>query len=64
MKQQNTDTEKLVAAIVEVFFTNGAGQKADRLVLVDSDGRDLGGWGKKPFADRLRDMLAAARNKE
>ncbi len=52
---------RLADYITEDLFTNGSGERADRLVLT-IDGppkRDLGGWGKLPFADRLRDLLAS-----
>lgn len=54
------DTRKLAERIVEKMFTNGAGEKADRLVLVkdnDRDGhsrepyRDLGGYSKSALVD-------------
>lgn len=50
---------RLIDEIVEYFFTNGSGQKADRLVLtVDSvPKRDLGGWCRAAIRDHLRAHL-------
>ena len=38
------------------LFTNGQGEQADHLVLMQST-RELGGWGLVPFTDRLCDLL-------
>lgn len=54
------DARTLAARLVEALFTNGAGQRADRLVLVHgADERDLGGWGRGPITDRLAEALEA-----
>lgn len=47
--------------LVDALFTNGSGEKADRLVLtVDSTPkRDLGGWCRGAVVDRLREALAS-----
>jgi len=45
--------EEDVKKAVEELFTNGMGAKAERIVLIAQDGRDLGGWGKKPLIDQL-----------
>lgn len=37
-------TPEQIDAILDCLFTNGAGQRASRLVLVDEDNKDLGGW--------------------
>jgi hypothetical protein len=44
-------TKERAMQIAERLFTNGAGEKAYRLVLMTHDGRDLGGWGVGPAAD-------------
>lgn len=44
--------------LLEGLFTNGAGERADRLVLTrDSDGADLGGWSRGPIRDRIEEHL-------
>lgn len=45
-------------AAVDSLFVNGGGQKAERLVLTDKNGRDLGGWCRQAIVDRLREALA------
>lgn len=61
----NSETDKgdsarcLVEKIVEDLFTNGFGQKAERLVLTSVDGRDLGGWCRGAMRDRILDGLNA-----
>src|SRR5258706_14489467 len=52
----------LVQKIVDRLFTNGAGQRARRLVLtVDSPtGRDLGGWSEAGAASQIEAALLAA----
>jgi len=41
-----TDRE-IASEVVTELMTNGFGDIADRLVLVTSDGRELGGWSRK-----------------
>lgn len=50
-------TELQVDALLDWLFTNGAGDKADRLVLTqDLAGgkRDLGGWSREAIRFKLR----------
>ena len=49
--------DKIAQEIADDLFTNGFGEKASRLVLELADGRDGGGWGKKPAIDRIKDIL-------
>lgn len=51
--------EQLADALVEELFQTGHGDKADRLVLTTTAGRNLGGWGKKPIRDRILIALRA-----
>jgi hypothetical protein len=44
----------IVAVLVEDLMTNGAQQRAERLKLVASDGRDLGGWSARALQERIR----------
>lgn len=37
--------------IVDELFVNGAGQQADRLMLVLTNGKDGGGWAKNAARD-------------
>ena len=49
---------QLIAEIVDGLFTNGSGQKADRLVLtVDGSSRDLGGLCRAAVVNRLEAAL-------
>jgi hypothetical protein len=50
-----------IEQFVDELFTNGMGQQAVRLVLIDAQGRDLGGWGKGPLTDRIEGLVAADR---
>ena len=54
------EARALASEIVETMFRNGRGNEADRLVLVDSSDRDLGGWGRRPFADRIEPLIQRA----
>ena len=48
-----------VREIVEALFTNGSGEKADRLVLVQEGVRgDLGGWCREAVEDQLKAALS------
>jgi hypothetical protein len=66
-------TEKEIDALVERLFTNGANEKADRLLLIQEDhkgsarvanARDLGGWGKGPVRDAIRDAVRDAETRK
>lgn len=52
--------DQLAAKIAADLFTNGQGRHADRLVLTDKHGHDLGGWGEGPAADRIAGLLLPA----
>jgi tryptophanyl-tRNA synthetase len=57
---------KLAQRITEYLFTNGAGQKATRLVLEMKDGTPSGGWCKEAVTDvvqRFLDEVSAERRK-
>jgi hypothetical protein len=43
--------------LVRQLFTNGQGNQAARLMLVDADGRELAGWGPGPVRDRVLEAL-------
>lgn len=47
---------ELAAQIARDLFTNGGGERATRLVLMENV-RDLGGWGESVVADRIADAL-------
>lgn len=47
---------KIALAVVDRLFKNGAGDRAERLVLESPDGRNLGGWCR----GAVRDVIAAA----
>ncbi len=60
-KQPSEAAMKQAEPIVGYLFVNGAGSKAERLVLTSADGRDLGGWGKPAVLDCIARALDAAR---
>lgn len=45
-------------ALVASLFVNGGGQIAERLVLTDATGRDLGGWCRGAIRDRIEAFAA------
>lgn len=54
------DLGKVIEQFVDSLFVNGAGERADRLVLtVDGPpSRDLGGWCRSAIVDRLHAVLS------
>lgn len=48
------EREKMLDEFIDRLFTNGVGDEAYRLALTSEDGRDLGGWGRGPMKDKLR----------
>lgn len=46
--------------IVDDLFTNGMEEKANRLVLEDAEGRQLGGWSREAATRRIADILDQA----
>ena len=59
MKPKPPNEHGCLTALIDALFTNGEGAKAERLMLVSKDGRDLGGWGRTAVELILRDYLAA-----
>lgn len=59
-----TTTNPIARRIAATLFTNGIGQKAVRLVLVDANGKDLGGWCENAVADQIAAVLAPTSAKE
>lgn len=51
--------EEIADSTLENLFTNGMGDKAQRLVLL-VDGRDYGGWGRPAVRERLVAALREA----
>lgn len=47
----------LAERIARDLFTNGQGEHAERLVLIDANGRDLGGWCEQAVVDRIEGAL-------
>jgi hypothetical protein len=70
MKMKSIDPiDQLAEKIAAKLFTNGAGRKADRLVLFQEHtcgdlARNLGGFSEKPMADQIADVLRAALNQD
>lgn len=50
--------ERIAKQIAEQLFQNGAGHKANRLVLEMPSGRDGGGWCKQAVVDVIVKHLA------
>lgn len=54
------EAQQFAKMIARDLFTNGAGQRASRLVLtVDAPHSDLGGWGEAAMADRIAVVLTS-----
>lgn len=60
------DNDAVIESILDQLFTNGAKQKADRLLLIQedysgaarvSDARYLGGYSRAAIRDILRDAI-------
>lgn len=49
---------ELARAIASYLFTNGVGERADRLVMVNDRGHDLGGWVDWAAENRIAELLA------
>lgn len=49
--------QALAQRIADRLFTDGSGEKANRLVMSRSDGKLLGGWSKGPAADQIVNVL-------
>lgn len=49
--------------LADYLMVNVVGQRATRLMLVDDDNSDLGGWGRQPLVDKFAIALDAARRK-
>lgn len=47
----------LAIAIADYLFVNAIGEQADRLVLVNAAGKDLGGWGKSALISSVIRIL-------
>jgi hypothetical protein len=57
-KRKPTDARRTLAEeIARRLFTNGADQKAQRLVLEMPNGGNGGGWSEKPMADYIERIL-------
>jgi hypothetical protein len=48
---------RIAKQIARSLFTNGMGEKAVRLVLIDENGRDLGGWSEQAVVTWIAKML-------
>ncbi len=43
--------------VIKTLFTNGAGEKASRIVLELEDGRDGGGWAERPARVHVAEVI-------
>lgn len=48
-------SDDAIKKFVEDLFTSGSGERAHRLVLTTTGGRNVGGWSKQAVIDRLRE---------
>ena len=48
---------KLAKDIASKLFRNGYGQEAVRLVTLDKEGLDIGGWCKEAVVNQIMDLL-------
>ena len=51
--------EVVAAQIADRLFVNGDGKKAQRLMLISPNGKDLGGWCKQAAIDQILQVLRA-----
>lgn len=51
-------TAHAIEVTLDYLFSNWNGDKAHRLVLTSSDGRDLGGWGRAAVREQLQKLLS------
>ena len=56
-RPRQTYTQWLAGKIASDLITSGSGTRAERLVLMDASGRDLGGWAFGPLCDVIRRRL-------
>lgn len=49
--------EQIAMEIATDLFTNGGGEKADRLVMIQHSETDIGGWSQRAVEDRVADIL-------
>lgn len=58
--------QEIAEAIADDLFTNGEGEKADRLVLIENIGagwtKNLGSVGRLTVASRILTILSAAKD--
>jgi len=56
-----TETPRQLAErIVRDLFTTGLGERATRLVLIDVNDRNLGGWSERAMTDRIARALGSS----
>lgn len=55
--ERPTPPRQLAEQIADELFVNGFGERAERLVLLDDAGRNLGGWSKTAVVDRITACL-------
>ena len=55
-----TTVEQLAKTIAADLFTNGNNERCVRLVMIDDQGRDRGGWIERAVAQRIEQALRQA----
>ena len=57
LSKPSATARELAEKIAASLFTNGSGEKAERLVLRKHSETDLGGWCEAAVRDRIEDLL-------
>lgn len=55
-------TSELAKKIAAALFVNGNGDRAQRLVLIGDDEKNLGGWSESSVAAQVQKILNADQN--
>jgi len=54
------DPKEMARAVTEDLFTDGSGGKAERLVLLGPEDKQVPGWGRTPVKDQITAALIRA----
>jgi hypothetical protein len=57
MKSDSMELQELAERIAKHLFTNGTGERAERLVLEMRNGRDGGGWSEWAVTLAIKEKL-------
>lgn len=59
-KRKRDEIRSLAQLIADDLLTMNGGRKAQRVALIDEEGRDMGGWGPEPFTATIESRLRRA----